>query len=67
VYILGEFMPWEDGHAKLTWVRTYSRLEPANDSKTYLALQCLLEATQWLHETAPGIKDAKVTEIRSFT
>jgi hypothetical protein len=63
---LGDFMPWEDGHVKLTWIWTYSRFEPADDSKTNIALQYLLESAQWLHETVPGIKAIEVTEVLSF-
>jgi hypothetical protein len=63
---LADFTPYEDGYAKLTWIPTYSRFEPENDSKTHLALQSLLGAIKWLHKTVPGIKEVKVAEILSW-
>ena len=65
---LGEFMMTndEDGHGKLTWVSTYSRSKPADDSKSYLAVQFMLEAENWLLQIAPGIKNVKFTKISSY-
>jgi hypothetical protein len=63
---LGEFFQGNEGHIKLTWIRTYTRLAPVDDSKTFLALQCMLQATQWLGSIAPDTVGFKTTRIASY-
>jgi hypothetical protein len=44
--LLGEFMPTERGPAKLTWILTYERTEPNDDSTSCLAKKCEFDAME---------------------